>query len=102
MWPIISRTPFSSTAATMRRAVAAFMGKRLFEKDGLARLGRCDRRVLMQPVRQADADRIEFGQRQQRMEIVKGPRAGGLARRWRRAQDRGRRRRSARLPDAHA
>ena len=38
----------------------AVMGERLFEKDRLAGLGRGDRRFFMKPIRQADADGIEF------------------------------------------
>ena len=70
MWPIISRD-----AALLDRGHDAprgrrIMRERLFEQDGLAGLRRGDRRFLVQPVRQADADRVEFGQRQQRVEVV--------------------------------
>jgi hypothetical protein len=54
----------------------ARMGERLFEKDRLAGLGRGNRRFLMKPIRQADADGVEFGQRQQRAQIIEALRAG--------------------------
>src|SRR5262249_54566461 len=53
----------------------ALVGEGLFEQDGLAGFGRSNGCALVETIRQADADSIEVGQRQQLAEILEAPSA---------------------------
>ena len=76
MWPTISRTSLRSTASHDAPCRRSSVRERLLQKNCLARFGGCNRSLLMQPIRQADADRLKSGQSKERAIVGEAGRAG--------------------------